>query len=141
MVAAALTPRVRIMAVCDRVRESKTEAGVFDLKRVRHEIIADAMPFVPAQLWLFLLLSSHRAGKYPAYVRVINERSEKTIFYGQLRPTPTFDAGHGVLTGRVRIRCGFPEFGRYTVQVWFFQEQGSDVLKGELPLLVVTEGV
>src|SRR6266404_3403758 len=38
MAAAALTPRVRIMAVCDRVRESKSEAGVFDLKGVRQVI-------------------------------------------------------------------------------------------------------
>jgi len=65
MPAAALTPRVRIMAVCDRVRESKTEAGVFDLKGVRQEIIANALPFVPFRLWLFLVLSSHRPVSIP----------------------------------------------------------------------------
>jgi hypothetical protein len=42
MAAAALTPRVRIMAICDGVRESKTEAGVFHLKGVRQWMIADA---------------------------------------------------------------------------------------------------
>jgi hypothetical protein len=36
----------------------------------------------------------------------------------------------------VRFKCSFPEEGRYTVQVWFFQEQGSDVLKGEMPFFV-----
>jgi hypothetical protein len=53
MAAAALTPRVRMMAICERVRESKIEAGVFDLKGVRQAIMAHAFPFVPGRLWLF----------------------------------------------------------------------------------------
>jgi len=38
--------------------------------------------------------------------------------------------------------CGSWRFvtGRYTVQVWFYQEQGSDVLKAELPFSVTMEG-
>jgi len=39
MTAAALTPRVRLMAVCDGVRESKTEAGAFHLTGVRQVIM------------------------------------------------------------------------------------------------------
>jgi hypothetical protein len=38
------------------------------------------------------------------------------------------------------FRGSFPEEGRYAVQVWFFQEQGSDVLKGELPFSILKEG-
>jgi hypothetical protein len=38
------------------------------------------------------------------------------------------------------LRCSFPHAGRYTVQVWFYQEQGSDVLKGELPFFIAEEG-
>ena len=68
MTAVALTPRVRIMVVCDRVRESKNEAGVFDLKCVRQEITANAFPCAPSRLSLFLVLSSHRPGEYPGYV-------------------------------------------------------------------------
>ena len=45
MAAASLTPRVRIMAICDGVRESKIEAGVYHLKGVRQSITADAFPF------------------------------------------------------------------------------------------------
>jgi hypothetical protein len=30
----------------------------------------------------------------------------------------------------------FPEEGWYTVEVCFFQEKGSDVLKGEMPFYV-----
>ena len=55
-IAAALTPRVRLMAICDAVRASKTEAGVFDLKGVRQTINASVFPFRPPRLWLFLFL-------------------------------------------------------------------------------------
>ena len=41
MAAASLTPRVRLMAVCDRVRESKSEAGVFDLRGVRRGLAVE----------------------------------------------------------------------------------------------------
>src|SRR5260370_31519372 len=140
MAAAALTPRVRIMAVCDRVRESTTEAGVFDLKGVRQEITANGFPFVPSRLWLFLVLSSPRPGEYPGYVRVIDESTDKTVFYGQLAPPPVFNVDKDVLAGRLQLRCSFPGAGRYTVQVWFFHQHGSDGLKGELPLSLVLDG-
>jgi hypothetical protein len=129
------------MAICDGARESKTETGVFHLTGVRQGIIANTLPFLPARLWFFLLLSHPRPGEYPGYVRVINDRTEKTVLYGQLEPRPIFEADAEIVATRVRIRCSFPEEGRYTVQVWFFQEQGSDVLKGELPFSVVKEGV
>jgi hypothetical protein len=140
MAAAALTPRIRLMAICDRVRESRTEAGVYDLRGLRQEIAAKGFPFVPLQLWLFLLLSSPRPGIFSCYVRVVNERTDKAIFFRQLTPTPAFGINDKMLARRTRIRCSFPEKGRYTVQVWFFQEQGSDVLKGEMPCSVVSEG-
>jgi hypothetical protein len=137
MAAAALVPRVRLLAVCDGVRESKTEAGVFHLRGVRQEIMANFFPFVPTRLWLFMLLSSPRAGGYPGYVRVINDRTDKAIFYGKLTPRPTFEAHDEVVATRSPIRCSFPDAGLYTVQVGFFQEQGSDVVKGELPFSIV----
>jgi hypothetical protein len=34
----------------------------------------------------------------------------------------------------------FPRAGRYIVQLWFYQEQGNDVLKGETPFSLVLEG-
>ena len=141
MCAAALTPRVRMMAVCDRVRESNTEAGVFHLRGVRQGLAADGFPFIPSRLWLFLLLSNPRPGEYPGYVLVINDRTDRAVFYGQLEPRPTFAADDEFLAGRIRITCTFPEAGRYTIQVWFFQKQGSDVLKGEVPFSVGLGGV
>jgi hypothetical protein len=140
MAAAVLTPRVRLMTVCDGVRESKTEAGVFHVKGLRQRIVAPAFPFLPPRLWLFLVLSSHRSGKYPGYIRVLNDRTDKAIFHWRLAPVPTFGENDEVMTCSTWIRCAFPEPGRYTVQVWFFQEQGSDVLKGEMPFSVTSEG-
>ena len=122
---AAVTPRIRLMAVCDGVRESKTESGVFHLRGVRHTIVADGFPFVPARLCLFLHLSSPRPGMYPGYARVIDDHTDKAIFYGNLTPTPAFDGDHPIRAASIRLRGAFPEEGGYTVQVWFFQDRGK----------------
>jgi hypothetical protein len=49
-------------------------------------------------------------------------------------------AGDDALAATARLRCSFLRPGRYTVQVWFYQEQGRDVLKAELPFSVAKEG-
>ncbi len=136
MADAALTPRVRMIAVCDGVRESRTEPGVFDLKGVRQTLSAAAFPFVPRRLSLFLLLSSPHAGFYPGYVRIVHERTGKAVFYAHLSPGPRFDRDVDFVGLRPSIRCAFPEPGRYLVEVCFFREHGSDVQKGELPLVL-----
>jgi hypothetical protein len=137
---AALLPRVRILAICDRIRKSKMEYGVFHLKGVRQGMIADTFPFF-ASLRAFLLLSSPRPGVFPCNIRIIHDRTDKTIFYAHLDPHPTFESDDGISAHRTPIRCYFPEPGRYSVQVLFFQKQGNDVLKGELPFYITTEGV
>ena len=139
MAAAVLTPRVRMMAICDRVRKSKIEADVFHLKGVRQWIAADVFPYFPSQLWLFLVLTCPRSGEFPGYVRVVQDKTDKASFFGKLEPRPTFGANNDLWATRASIRGSFPEVGRYTVQVWFFQEQGSDVLKGELPFSILKE--
>jgi hypothetical protein len=128
-----------MMAICDGVRESKTETGVFHLRGVRQGIVADGFPFVPDRLWLFLILTSLRAGEFPGYVRVIHDRTEKAVFFCHLA-RPTFDPNVSPLASFARVRCSFPEPGNYTVQVWFFQLHGNDVLKGEMPFSVEAEG-
>jgi len=140
MAAAVLTPRVRLATVCDHVRESYTEAGVYHLRGVRQRIAAAAFPFVASRLWLFLVLSSPRSGTYPAYVRVIDAGTDKAVFFAHLVPHPRFEIDADVLAAAARLRCSFPHAGRYTVQVWFYQERGSDVLKAELPFSVAQEG-
>jgi hypothetical protein len=139
VIPAALTSRVRLATVCDRVRESLTEAGVYHLRGVRQGVVAPAFPFVAFRLWLFLVLSSPRPGTYPGYVRVIDAGTDKAIFFAHLAPHPRFEAGEDALAAAARLRCSFPHAGRYTVQVWFYQEQGSDVLKAELPFTVGKE--
>src|SRR5947209_17776411 len=140
MAAAVLTPRVRLATVCDRAWESPTEAGVYHLRGVRQRIAAPAFPFAPNRLWLFLVLSSPRPGTHPGYVRVMNEATEKAILFVHVAPHPRFEAGEDTLAAAARLRCSFPQAGRYTVQVWFYPEQGDDVLKPEVPFSVIMEG-
>jgi hypothetical protein len=137
--AVALTPRVRIMVICDAVKQSKTEAGVFNLKGVRQAMTARAFPFAPS-LWLFLLLSSARAGVFPAYVRVINDRTNRVVYQANLKPRPEFDFDGEALALGTPMHCNFLEEGVYTVQFWFFQVHGHDVLKAEMPFTIKTEG-
>jgi hypothetical protein len=139
MSAANLAPRARIMAVCDGIRESRTERGVFHLKGVRHGCRGRKVPFVAEQLWLFLILSSPRPGIYPGYVLIVNADTEKAIFYGTLSPNPQFRTDTDSLGLGVHIGCTFPAAGRYLVQLWFFQNTGSDIIKGELPFSVSME--
>ena len=140
MPAPLLTPRVLLMTVCDGVRESKTEEGVFHVKGLRQRIFANVFPFVPSRLWLFLVFSSARPGEFPGYVLVVNESTDKAIFYGPLAPAPKFEVNEGTLVNMARLKCSFPQPGRYSIQIWFFQEQGHDVLKGELLFTLSTEG-
>jgi hypothetical protein len=140
MAAAVLTPRVRLITVCDRARESATEAGVYHLRGVRQKMVAQVFPFVVLQLWMFVVLSSHRPGTYPGYIRVLDEVTDKAIFFAHLAPHPHFEDNDQTLAAVARLRCAFPRTGRYTVQLWFYQEQGNDVLKGEVPFSVETEG-
>jgi hypothetical protein len=140
MAVAAITPRVRLMTVCDRVRESTTEAGVYHLRSVRQRIVTQDFPFVALRLWVFVVLSSHRSGTYPAYIRVLDDDTDKAIFFAHLAPHPRFENNSQTLGATARLSCSFPRAGQYTVQVWFYQEQGSDVLKGEVPFAVANEG-
>ncbi len=114
---------------------------MYHLQGVRQRMVAPAFPFSAFRLWLFAILSSPRPGVYPGYVRVIDEETEKAIFFAHLDPHPSFDGGDDTVAARTRLRCTFPHAGRYTVEVWFNQEDASDVLKAELAFLVTDEGV
>src|SRR5438093_10911 len=108
MTAAVLTPRVRLMTVCDRVRESNTEAGVYHLRGLRQRIAAQDFPFVAFRLRLFLVLSSHRPGTYPGYVRVMDNESDKAIFFAHLSPHPRFEGNDQTVAAVARLRCACP---------------------------------
>ena len=92
------------------------------------------------RLWLFLVFSSSRAGAFPGYILVIDDRTDKAIYYCPLTPPPRFGANDETLFGLERLRCSFPHEGRYTIQFWFYQDQGNDVLKGEIPFSLKQNG-
>jgi hypothetical protein len=138
MSAAALVPRVWDLVLCDRARHSREEDEVYNLRGVRNEIVADRFPFRLRSLWFFLVLSSPRTGKFTGSVRVINERTEKVVFYRKIETA--FPEPHQRRFFADAITCSFPEAGNYTVRVYFFQEDQGDVLKGERPFPVLAEG-
>ncbi len=70
----------------------------------------------------------------------MNEATDKAILFAHLAPHLRFEVGDDALAAAARLRCSFPQAGRYTVQVWFYQEHGSDVLKAEVPFSVIKEG-
>jgi hypothetical protein len=137
MAAAILTPRVRQIVICDTVKASRIETGVFDLRGVRNQLATVSFPFKPRRLWLYLLLSSPRKGDYPGYVVIINDRTGKAIVHSKF--TPSFREEFELLPVLVRLRCKFPEPGRYTIQICFFQAATVDVVKGEQPFYILEE--
>lgn len=133
---AALTPRVRNLVVCDGVRASRAEESVFHLLGTRYHLRADFFP-LRRRLRLFLILSSPRPGRFPGYVKVIDDSNDRTVYYGQIDPSPRFPAGADLLPVVLPVTVRSPQAGRYTLQVWFFQETAADVLKLEQPFDVL----
>src|SRR5580658_8912990 len=89
----ALTPRVRTLVVCDGIRASNVEGGVFHLRGARCHIFANSFP-VRRRLRLFSILSSPRPGRFPGYIKIVNDQTDQAVFYGIIEPSPVFpDAG------------------------------------------------
>jgi hypothetical protein len=133
---ASLTPRVRTFVVCDGIRASRIEEDVFHLRGARSHIFAAAFP-VRRRLRLFLVLSSPRPGRHPSYVKIVDDETDQAVFYGQVDPSPVFPDAEVLLPLDLPIQVRFPKAGRYTIQLWFFQETASDILKLEQPFHVV----
>jgi Family of unknown function (DUF6941) len=134
MTTAALTPRVRIMVVCDEVVPSETENAVFTLDGVRQHITPRAFPCA-AQLNVFLLLSSPRNGSYNGRVLVLENQADRTIRY--VKFLTTFTEDDDSFAASINLgECVFHTPGTYTFQVWFSVRDGEDVLKAELPFTV-----
>jgi serine/threonine protein kinase len=72
---------------------------------------------------LFLVFSSPRPGEFPGYVLVVNDKTDKTILYGDLTPHPQFEVNEETVVNLTRLRCSFPQPGRHTVQVWYFKSR------------------
>jgi hypothetical protein len=131
MSAAALTPRVRLLVLCDEVVESEIEQGVFTLEGVRQQLGGGPFP-LRAPMSLFLVLFSARKGVYRGNVVIVHIRTDKSLRY--LKFQVEFDEDHQDLPLCINLGwCEFSEAGPYAVQVWFSPGEGQDVLKGELP--------
>ena len=132
----ALTPRVRTLVVCDNVRASRIEENVFHLRGARGHVYADAFP-LRRRLRLYLVLSSPRSGRFPCYVKVMDDQTDRMIYYGLIEPAPQFVDDGDLLPLDQTVNVRFPQAGRYTVQIWFFQDAAPDVLKMEQPFFVL----
>ena len=138
--AAVLTPRVRVMVICDAVRESKIETDVFDLNAFGNRI-----PQGRCRL-------SRRSFGYFWFCRVrVPARSQAISGLSMTGPKKPCSMDIWILARRStltqerrrsvpRFGAPFPEDGTYSVQVWFFRAEGSDVLKGEMPFSIKTGG-
>jgi hypothetical protein len=67
---------------------------------------------------------------------IVNDRTDQVVFIADFEPAPEFRDSNPLLPLELRIHPRFPEAGRYTVQLWFFQETAPDILKMEQPLYV-----
>jgi hypothetical protein len=132
----AVAPRVRTLVICDAIRTSRAEENVFHLRGVRSQVSAEGFPF-RRRLRLFLVLSSPRPDRFPSHVKIIDDATDQAVFYGQVDPAAVFPEAEGLLTLDLPVRVRLPNAGRYTVQVWFFQVTGADVLKMEQPIHIV----
>ena len=132
----ALTPRVRTIVVCDDVSASLTENRVFTLEGVRFEILVPALP-CRAPLHVFLVLSSPRKGIFPGKILLVNERDEKLVRYAKFVAEFEHEnqlVPHGIDIGDVV----FPNSGQYRFEVYFAM-RGTEVLKGEHPLTIISD--
>jgi hypothetical protein len=135
MSAAALTPRVRSMVLCDDVTAHETEDGVFNLQGVRAHLIAESFPY-RAELHLFLLLSSPQQGIFGGKVLAVDDSNDKSVRY--VKFPAVFERVSELLPLDVEIGpCVFPQAGQYTFQVFFQSKTKDEALKGEMPFHVL----
>src|SRR5437016_419399 len=123
MAAAALTPRVRIMVVCDEATASDTEDGVFALEGVRQRIQPRSLP-CRQDLQVYLLLGCPRRGRYAGTVGVVSSQTERTVRWAPF--DVTFGEASDLLPVIVDVfNCPFPEAGAYTFEIWFTTRSGD----------------
>jgi hypothetical protein len=134
MAAAAVTPRVRTIVICEDVVPSSTEFGVFTLEGVRQQLETTSFPW-RSSLSVFLLLSSPRKGTYSGKILVVNQRNDRPVRYAKF--SATFEDDNELLPLYVEVGgCVFPESGPYNFEVYLAARGGAEALKGEHPFVV-----
>ena len=130
---AALTPRVRIMVVCDDVIPNEIEDGVFTLENVRQHVSADTFPCF-LEFSVFLLLSCPQPGDYPGLLLIRDARAG--IIHSQRFPV-TIDQVNEL--NPFFLDMGpfeFTEPGQYAFEVWFLDDSQLYAQKGEQPFFI-----
>jgi hypothetical protein len=130
MMAKATLPRVQAMVLCDDV-ETTDEDGVFDLRGVRTQIVAEAFPHTHPHLCVFLQVSGHEGTAAFRVVLLDPGTDEELValgeqeveLFGPLSPVPVLFTLED---------CTFLVAGVYWVQVW----AGTN-LRGERPLVLM----
>ena len=136
MASVAVTPRVRTIVICDDISGSLTEDVVFTLEGVRLQIRAWSFP-IRVKLYVYLLVSCPRKGRYSGKVLFVNERSEKPVRYINFHAT--FDEENDLLPVFIDLgHCVFPEAGPYNLEVYFSTRDG-EALNGEHPFTVLSD--
>src|SRR5262249_44647307 len=139
MPAAALTPRMRIMVLCEEVVPSEIESGVFNLEGVRQHLFARAFP-CRCSLSLFLGLSSTRKGRFQGKVLLVDDNDPEARSLRYVKFLVTFEADNEQVSFFVALgQCVFPKPGSYSFQVWFSAKNSNDVLKAEHSFTVLEE--
>jgi hypothetical protein len=135
MAIVALTPRVRVLVVCDEVIPSDLEAGVFHLEGVRQYRRAGAASF-QAPLSLFLVLSCPRRGDYPGWIVLIEEDTELTV--SSFEFTASLEEDNELLPLSVDLgEWPSLEPGRFRFEVWLSDRRGGFALKAECPFFIL----
>jgi hypothetical protein len=76
--AAAITPNVKGIVVCDEAFGREIETGVYNLEGVRQVIAAPTFPYMRS-LFLFMQIESARPGEFNGNIRIIERESEREI--------------------------------------------------------------
>ena len=134
-----VTPRVRMLAVCDEVQEHPDEANVCDLIGVRQQVFADRLPY-PRTLQVYLLLSCPRNGSFQGEVWVWNDQSDKPILCRHF--DVDFATPDEFVPVVVPMPCRFAQEGEYTIRVIFVLPalDQVDKIKHEQPFYVLGSG-
>src|SRR5437660_1004397 len=111
MSAAALTPRIRVLAVCDEAVFSEIEANVLTLEGVRHGFAAESFPCVRA-LSIYLLLSSARGGSFVGEVKLAPVGEEMAIRMSKF--DADFEDSRVIALGIELGDCVFQQPGTYS---------------------------
>ncbi len=134
MAVAALTPRVRVMAICDDATPSDIESDVYTLEGVRQGIVAEALP-CRCNLVVFLVLSCPRPGSHAGSVRVIDMERDKVIRLQDFQAS--FDGSNPRISVAVSLaNCVFAAAGEYTFELSFLAGKHGVVVKGEQSLFI-----